>query len=369
MGISKAVIKLNNLKHNYREIRRKIKPGIKLCAAVKADAYGHGAVEIAKVLVAEGCDYLAVACVSEAEELRASGIKCPIMLLSLALPAEYEQVIEAQISPLVCTSEHIREYRNKCEGRKLNVHLHIDTGMGRIGCRPDQALALAAEIEESSSLRLEGICTHFPLADDDSRKGMTATTSQLGLFNGVLEELRRNSLLPDYIHAANSGAIAGHRGSNFNMVRPGIMLYGYYPSHDQKRQIKLKPVMEFRSKVMLIKKLKKGDTVSYGMTWTAVKHTEIAVVAAGYADGVSRHLSGKGEVMINGKRYKIAGRITMDQFMIDLGTSHDVELYDDVIIFGDDRNAPSAEEQADHIGTIPYEVLCNVSGRVERIYI
>jgi alanine racemase len=369
LGISKAVIKLGNLRSNYREIRKQLAKDVKVCAAVKADAYGHGAVETAKILIAEGCEYLAVASVREAEELRSAGIKTPVLLLSFALPAEYEQVIVGKFSPLVCTSEQIREYQNKCEGRKLNVHLHIDTGMGRIGCTPHQALALASEIEASTSLRLEGISTHFPLADDDSRKGMAATSAQLALFNDVLELLRKKSLLPDYIHAANSGAIIGHKESQFNMVRPGISLYGYYPSHDQKHTVKLKPVMEFRSKVMQIKRLHKSDTVSYGMTWTAQKDTEIAVVAAGYADGVSRLLSNKGNVMINGRRFPIIGRVTMDQFMIELGLSHDVELYDDVILFGDDRNAPDAEEVADLLDTIPYEVLCNISARVERIYI
>lgn len=369
MGISKAVIKINNLAFNFQQIRKKAGRNIKICAAVKGDAYGHGAVEVSKTLVKNGCEYLAVAAVSEAEELRKAGIKAPIMLLSLVLPEEYQQVADLKLSPLVCTKAQIEGYASVSLKNNLKIHLHIDTGMGRIGCAPEEAPELAALIENTKGLVLEGLSTHFPIADDDGKKGMKATHVQTQLFADTVNEIRSMNILPDYIHAANSGAVTGHPDSLFNMVRPGIFLYGYYPSRQQERKMKIKPVMEFRSKIMQIKNLNPGQTVSYGMTWTAKNKTTIAVVAAGYADGVSRLLSNKGTVMVNGRRYPIIGRVTMDQFMIDLGNLSDAELYDDVIIFGDDPKGPSAEEIAEITGTIPYEVLCNVSKRVERIYI
>jgi len=175
VSISKAVIKIDNLVHNYQTIRKKVNKNIKICAAVKADAYGHGAVEVSKTLVKNGCDYLAVASVAEAEELRKAGIKAPVMLFSLALPEEYQQVADLKISPLVCTKEQIEDYAAISLRKNLKMHLHIDTGMGRIGCTPQEALELARMIENTKGLVLEGLSTHFPLADDDGKKGMKAT--------------------------------------------------------------------------------------------------------------------------------------------------------------------------------------------------
>lgn len=368
MGISKAIIKLDNLKHNFKLIQDKINGKQLICAAVKADAYGHGAVETAKALLRYDCDNLAISSVSEALELRNAGISVPIFLLSLSLPEEYPQIIELNLIPLVVSEEQIKAL-SLLKSKSLTVHLHIDTGMGRIGCLPDETLTLAQLINSRDNIRLGGVCTHFSSADDEGDKGIKSTADQLTVFTAVINQLKEHGIDPGIIHAANSGAVIGYENALFSMVRPGILLYGYYPSHDQKRDLPVKPVMEFTSRITQIRKYKYGETVSYGNTWTAQEETYIATAAAGYGDGVSRQLSNCGEVSIRGKHYPIAGRVTMDQIMINLGPVHDVNLYDTVVFFNDEKTGPSAEDLADTIGTISYEVLCAVSKRVDRIYI
>ena len=368
MRIAKIILYPDNLKHNFHTVRDMAGKGVKMCAAVKADAYGHGAIEVSKLLEEEGCDYLAVATVAEARDLRKAGIKLPIVLLSLSLPKDYKAVCEMGLTTAVANEEHIKGYAGAAGKNKVPVNLMVDTGMGRIGCRPERAAELAKMIAGNPSLELAGVCTHFPSSDDESEKAMSATSSQFNLFSKAVEEIKAANIDPGLIHAANSGAIIGHKESLFSMARPGISLYGYYPSGDQKRNYELKPVMEFVSKIMFIKKVNAGQSVSYGMTWTAREPTYIATVAAGYADGISRALSNKGRVLIGEKTYPIVGRVTMDQLMLDIGDGEGVNLYDDVVFFGPDKKGPDAEEIANIIGTIPYEVVCGVSSRLKKIY-
>jgi alanine racemase len=249
--------------------------------------------------------------------------------------------------------------------KPVQVHLKVDTGMGRIGCQPDEAPELAERIDSADWLELSGVCTHFPVADTADRE---FTAWQLDRFRACVDGIRSRGIDPATLHAANSGAILDHPQSAFRMVRPGIMLYGYYPSHEQARNLALKPVMELLSKVVFLKKVPRGTGISYGLTHRVERDTTIATIPAGYADGYNRLLSNRGQVCIRGRRYPIVGRVCMDQTMVDVGPDSEVELYDEVILFGPHPPAPDAEEIAGLMQTIPYEVTCLISRRVPRVF-
>ena len=236
--------------------------------------------------------------------------------------------------------------------------------MGRIGCRPDEAHLLAGFISENPYLKLEGICTHFPVSDKEKNE---FTLSQIKTFKSCIKKIKGMGINPGKIHAANSGAIIGYPDSYFTAVRPGIMLYGYYPSHGQERMLDIRPVMEFVTKVSFIKTVDKDTPVSYGMTYMTKSKTKIATLPVGYADGYSRLLSNTGRVLIKGKYYPVAGRVCMDQIMIDIGINSGIKAGDDVVLSG--PNSQTAEDIADIINTISYEVTCLITKRVPRIYI
>ncbi|MBN1696314.1 MAG: alanine racemase [Spirochaetales bacterium] len=368
MQATRAIVYLHHLRHNIRLIRRRLQTGKKLCVAVKADAYGHGAVTVSRIAVQEGVDMLGVATASEALELREAGIAVPILLFSLPLPGETGLFFNRGVIPMIASMDNIdllesdgRRFEKKCE-----VHLKIDTGMGRLGCKPEEALKLALAVSQSGHLRLGGVCTHFPGSDmkDDSFARV-----QTARFAGVVDAIRKAGIDPGIVHAANSGALIGLPESFFDMARVGILTYGYYPSGEQERILPVKPVMAFCSKVVFIKRVLKGTPISYGMTYRTSRETVIATIAAGYGDGYSRLLSNRGDVCIRGKRYPLAGRVCMDQIMADVGISSGVTLFDDVILFGPQEFGPNAEEIAGLMGTIPYEVTCLVGKRVPRIFV
>ena len=252
------------------------------------------------------------------------------------------------------------------QNKVTEVHIKVDTCMGRTGCSPDDTLKLARLIIKCSNLKLAGVCTHFPSADT---KDKSFTQKQIEVLKKVVALLKNNNINPGIVHAANSGAIIDLSEAYFDMVRPGIMLYGYYPSQEQKRILPLKPVMELVTKVVFIKKVKKGTPVSYGMTYKTGEETKIATLPLGYADGYNRLLSNKAAVLVNNKCYKISGRICMDQCMINIGLKSDIKLYEDVTLFGPNSRGPDGEEIALLLNTIPYEVTCNISKRVPRIYL
>jgi alanine racemase len=368
MRATQAVIYLDNLTHNINNIKKRIPPGTRICLAVKADAYGHGAIEISKTAINAGVQCLGVATVQEAIELREAGIVCPVILFSLPLPGEISALFYYHIIPVVASKDLVLlcEQEGKQNDSILDVHLKIDTGMGRIGCHPDKAVFIAQTIKECSFVNLGGICTHFPGSDlvDNS-----FARTQVQVFNDVIRQIKEKGIDPGIIHAANSGAIINMPEALYNMVRPGILLYGYYPSKEQKRSIDVKPVMELKTKISFIKTVPPDTPVSYGMTYRTKETTRIATIPAGYGDGYSRLLSNRGEVLIKGKRYPVVGRVCMDQSMIDIGPSSDIGLYNDVTLFGPTPPAPTAEEIADIMGTIPYEVTCLIAKRVPRVYI
>lgn len=378
MRATRAVIHLENLRHNIQVIRRRLQPGIRICSAVKADAYGHGAVECARVLLEEGSEALAVASVEEAEELRTAGIDAPLLLLGLCLPEDYRTIAALHLEPFVSALDQIQELDRAVQREKrrpLKVHIAVETGMGRLGFMPHEVLGAARLIQESPGLELEGLATHFPQSDTQDPQARLFTLEQSRRFDQLREELAREGIHPPMIHAANSGAILDKEETHFTMVRPGILLYGYYPSADQERVLPVRPVMEVTSRIVLLRKMPAGTPISYGGTWVCPGDTWIATIPAGYGDGVNRLLSNRGEVLLEKQRCPIRGRVCMDQLMIEVPEELALRLISrltkdppEVTLFGPDPRGPDAEETAALTGTIPYETLCAVSKRVPRIY-
>ncbi|RPJ09406.1 MAG: alanine racemase [Spirochaetaceae bacterium] len=371
MRATRAIIRLDNLRHNIQIVKELVSrtgKEIKISMAVKADAYGHGAIKIAHVALEEGVYSLGVATVDEGMELREAGIKAPILLLGFPLPEEIAQIVSADMTPYVADLELTRLFEKEAlkQGKRLPVHLKIDTGMGRIGCQPSSVPQIAAAIAVSHNLAIEGLATHFPLSDTTDP---AFTLAQAEMIKSILSDLAKANLRPPIVSAANSGAIIAMPETYFNMVRPGIMLYGYYPSKEQGRSLALKPVMELVTRINFLKKVKKGTPLSYGHTWTADQDTWIATLPAGYGDGYSRLLSNRGYVNIGGKRYPVRGRVCMDQTLVDIGPVCTANLYDDVMLFGNCENGPDAEEIALLMNTIPYEVTCLITRRVPRVYV
>jgi alanine racemase len=367
MRATRAIIHCNNLRHNINSIKNHLPAGKKICIAVKADAYGHGATMVSRIASDEGVDMLCVATIGEAKELRDTGITIPILLLSIPLPEEIDLLFTHHIIPIVASEDFIRllEAEGKRRGECCEAHLKIDTGMGRLGCKPEEAFGLAEMIAGSPFVDLGGICTHFPGSD---LKDASFAKEQVMLFGNIIKEIKNAGIDPGLIHTANSGAVINLPESYFDMVRLGILVYGYYPSKEQERILPIKPVLEFCSKIIFIKRVDKDTPVSYGMTYKTRRETCIATIAVGYGDGYSRLLSNRGEVLIRGKRYPLVGRVCMDHVMVDVGPSPEVKLYDDVVLFGPDPEGPDAEEIAGIMGTIPYEVTCLVGKRVPRVF-
>lgn len=371
MRATRAIIHLENLQSNLAEIRKRIAPETKICVPVKADAYGHGALRVAVTALRAGATHLAVASVQEGIELRDAGIVAPILSLSLPIPEEIPSILENELTPLVADEEFIAEIGKAATatGRICPVHLKIDTGMGRIGCPAEIAIDLAKMISRNKNLELAGVATHLSVADSLAPADIAYTKKQIELFSGAIADIKAAGIDPGIVHAANSGAVLMYPEAHFDMVRPGIIIYGYPPSEELARHISLKPVMELETQVVTIKKIPSGTSVSYGRTWTAEEDTYIATIPIGYADGLPRRLSPGLSVRIGGQDFPIVGRICMDQCMIDVGADPWVQKWDHVTIFGPDPETESAQTLADMLGTIPYEITCGINKRVPRVYV
>jgi alanine racemase len=321
-----------------------------------------------------GAYCLGAADVTEGAELREAGIKSPILLFSQPQPEETPGILSAGLVPFV-SDIPFADAMNKqaaAERTKVPVHIKIDTGMGRLGCPPDEALPLAKYIRDCPHLKLEGTATHFAVSDSADERDIDYTEQQIAVFKEAVGAIKSAGIDPGIVHAANSGAVILHPKAYFDMVRPGILLYGYKTADESEvpgfnlEPIKVQPVMEFRCAVIMIKKVKKGQTISYGRTWTARQDTNIGVLSAGYADGLPRLASGKWQAVIGGKTYPLAGRICMDHCMVDLGAAAEVKRWEQAVIFGGE--AENAGVLAKRIGTIPYEITCNINKRVPRVY-
>ena len=378
---SKAIIYTENLKNNIVEIKKCLSPQTKLCIAVKADSYGHNAILTSKLAEEAGVEFLAVATVDEGIELRNAGIKCNILLLSICIPEEYESLFKYEITPLIFDLENIKNLSDAADkyfnnNTKFKVQLAVDTGMGRIGCYPDEACEQAQVINNSNHLILSGMCTHFAVSDSLDKENIEFTNKQYENFEKAIENVKNKGIDPGICSCSNSAAIMNNKNMHINMVRAGIITYGYYPDDITKeylksvnKDIELKPVLSLETKVVAIRHFKKGQSISYGRTYVCENDTDIAILPIGYADGLLRRFSPGLCVTINGKNYPVRGRICMDQCMVELGKNHNVKLWDKVLIFGPKESGAlnTADDLAKIGNTISYEVLTSISKRIERV--
>jgi alanine racemase len=367
-----ARIDLAALAHNYGEAAR-LAAGREVIAVVKADAYGHGAVPVARRLIAAGCSRLAVATVSEAAELRAAAVRVPLLLLGgIHDAAEADDAAALELTPAVQHAGHVpllaRAARER--GRPLAIELEVDTGMARMGVAPEDVAALAASIAREQALVFDGLYTHLSCADEDD---LGSTRRQLELFGEVLAGLRARGLLPPRVHAANSAGLlaaaelADAIPPEVNAVRPGVMLYGVQPSLPRSGVAALEPVMSLRTRVANVRHVRRGDPVGYGATFRAKQRGRVATLPIGYADGVPWSVGNRGHVLLRGRKLRIAGRVSMDLLTLDVGELP-VEIGDPVLVFGQaDGERLPVEELAEAAGTIPYELLVRVGRRVPRV--
>ncbi|WP_028992606.1 alanine racemase [Thermoanaerobacter thermocopriae] len=367
---TRAEIYLDNIVHNLSEVKRWVGKKVKIMGVVKANAYGHGACHVAKVLVENGVCYLGVATIEEALELRECGINIPILVFGYTPLTQAEELIVNNITQTVFDINYVEELEKIAlnVGKKAKVHVKIDTGMGRIGYT-DLKVA-EKEIEkmmEMEGVEVEGIFSHFATSDE---KDKSYAEQQFDMFKKLLERLKEKGINIPLKHIANSGAIIDLKYTHLDMVRPGIVLYGSYPSEEVKRPLDLRQTMGFKTKIVYIKEVPEGTSISYGKTFITKRKSKIATLPVGYADGFNRLLSNNYHVLVKGKYAAVVGRICMDQTMIDVTDIEGVEVGDDVIIFGNQEGEKiTAEEIAKKLNTIPYEVYCGISNRVPRIYI
>ena len=367
-----AEVSLKNIEHNYKTMKARLKDGTRFMGMVKADAYGHGAVRVAGLLEELGCSYLGVACIDEALTLREAGITLPILVMGYTPPELTAELINNSLTQTVYSTEMAEAYSKATEslGKQLGTHLKVDTGMGRLGficSRGRDPESDMLRVLALSGLSFEGIFTHFAVSDTF---GDPFTERQFNEFCSLIGRLEEKSGTQFKIkHCANSGAMINYYWSYFDMVRPGLSLYGHYPDKDT-GGMDLKPAMQLKTRIAQIKEYDVGDTVSYGRTYTVPDRSRLAIITIGYADGLFRPLSGRIDVLIRGKRAPQVGRICMDMCMVDVTNIPDAEIGDVVTIFGHDgEEYISVDELAEQAGTVSYELLCAVSPRVPRVYL
>ena len=361
-------VDLDAIRHNVR-VLRETAGAAELLAVVKANAYGHGAVPVARAVLDAGAAWLGVARVEEGVQLRGAGIDAPVLLLSEAPTWAADAVVANGITPVVYTEAGIDAIAKAValsSSTTVSVHLKIDTGMHRVGCAPEEAITLAEQVAARDELTLGGVCTHLAVADEP---GDPYTAEQLAAFDAAILELRARGMDPGLLHAANSAATLGCPPARYDLVRPGISVYGIPPSRDLADRADLRAAMTLTARVTFVKSLPAGARLSYGLRYELARPARIATVPAGYADGVPRNLGiAGGEVLIGGRRYPIAGIVTMDQLMVDVGDD-EVEAGDEVVLLGPQGDDEvTALEWADHLGTISYEIVTGIGARVPRRY-
>ena len=382
-SLVRAEIDLKAIAHNVRELRRITRPDARLMGVVKANGYGHGAIEVARCALQNGAERLGVARIDEGIQLRQAGIKAPILIFGHTLPQLAAELLEYDLTQTVYTPDFARALAQSAvsKGKKIKIHLKVDSGMGRLGlllqnfnshhsdpmihtAAVDETLAIAG----LNGLELEGIFTHFATADSVDKR---YAEYQLDLFLNYLNRVRKAGLNPAVKHAANSAALIDMPQSHLDMVRPGIAIYGLYPSDDvNKKRLSLRLAMTLRTKVIQLKKVPAGFNISYGITYKTPKPTTIATVPVGYADGLNRLLSSRGQMLVHGERVPIVGRICMDLTMLDVGNIENVQVGDEAVIFGKQGNESlTVDEMAKSLNTISYEIVSTVTARVPRIYL
>jgi len=360
-------VDLEALEFNYRQIQKRIPEGVKLLAVVKADAYGHGAIPVSLKLEKLGVEYLGVAIPEEGVELRKGGVKAPILVLGGIFGGEVDQIFRFRLTPVIFRKDSLKLLFREAERRrrKVKVHLKVDTGMGRLGVPLSLWPDFLKEVKRFPKIEIEGILSHFSMTDEE--KGYTQ--NQWRAFQRAVAIVKEMGISCHYLHMASSATLTAFSTYSGNLVRPGIMLYGSYPSPTFQALISLKPVMTLKTRIHFLKSVPSGTRISYGGTFTTKRESLIATLPIGYADGYSRHLSNRGEVLIHGKRAPVAGKVCMDFIMVDVTDIPRVSVGDEVILMGrQGREQITPEEIAEKINSISYEVLCLIGKRVPRVY-
>lgn len=373
-GLQKKIawveVKLNAIEHNIKEIRRLVGNHISIIAVVKSDAYGHGIVEVSKTLLKNGATILAVASMDEALKLRNHGISAPILLLYGVPIWEVEQAVALDLTVAVfdlalakSLSATARE-----QGKIVKVHVKVDTGMGWFGLSQDDLLKFVLTLRRFPNITIEGIFSHFSNADAIDQK---YTLKQLNCFKEGIEKFQQNGIKILYYHIANSAATLERSDAYFNAVRPGLIIYGLYPSEMNKAKVDLQPVLTFKTRILQLRYFSPGQPIGYGSTYVPIHHIRIGVLPIGYFDGIPRHLSNReGEVLINGHRARIVGNICMNMCMLDVTHIPNVQVGDEVVIIGQQgKECISASDIASKIDTISYDILVNIGNHIPRIYL
>jgi len=360
-----AQIDLDVLAFNFRQLQKRVPKGVKILAVVKADAYGHGAIPISHKLEKLGVEYLGVAIPQEGVELRRGGVKAPILVLGGIYGGDIETIFRFNLTPVVFHKEALKSISKMAQRgkKKVRVHIKVDTGMGRLGVPLSLWPNFLKEIPHFPKVEVEGILSHFSMSEEDYTK------HQWDQFLGAVRCAEELGIRCKYLHMASSAMLTTSAHYSGNLVRPGIMLYGAYPSPVLKNLIHLKPVMTLKTRIHFLKSVPSGSRISYGGTFVTRRESLIATLPIGYADGYSRTLSNRGEVLVRGKRAPVVGKVCMDFIMADVTDIPKVSLGDEVVLIGSQgKEIITAEEIADRMNTISYEVFCSIGKRIPRIY-
>lgn len=364
-----AEISLAALKNNLAQIRQRIDAGVQILVPVKADAYGHGMEPVAQAAVDAGAQWLGVANVAEAARVRRILPQTPILILGASFSEEASEIVRQNVSAVACTLDFIRRLDQAAakQKTKARIHVKIDTGMGRIGVWHEEAIPFLEETQKFDHVMLEGICSHFPSAEEEKD---SFTQEQIIRFEGILKECRRRDIQVPLMHLANSSGILFYPASHLNLVRPGILIYGVAPGSQLQPPALFQPLLTLKSRIIFIKETDAGRTISYGRTYQTSQKTRIATIPIGYGDGYARSLSNRAQVLIGRRRCPIVGRVTMDQIMVDVGLQSNVNVGDPVVLIGNDCDSQiHVEEIAQWANTIPYEILTNLGDRIHRVYL
>ncbi len=364
-----AVIDIEALRFNYEQLKNKAADGADIMAVVKSNAYGHGDVEVVRALTELGCGIFGVAMPEEGARLREAGISSAIVVLSSVTPDQLDEIFAHDLTPAVFDIDSARRMNDHAvkSGCVKDIHLKIDTGMARLGVGPGELKALLDGLKSFKALNVAGVYSHFAEMEAEDK---AFSAAQLARFNEAAAEVRAAGFSPRYLHMANSAAVANFAESHFNLVRPGIMLYGSYPAEHLTSKIDLKPVMRVETEVLSLKRVPTGTPVGYSRSFVTTRDSLVAVLPIGYGDAVPRSLSGVGEVLVRGVRAPMVGRVCMDFTMCDVTDVKGVEVGDTVVVLGSDASQViTAEEMAEKSGTISYEIFCNVTARVPRVYV
>ena len=363
-----AEIDLNAFSHNLKQVRLKVGKDRKIISIIKADAYGHGAVEIAKRSSVSGADMLGVSTVGEGIELREAEIESPILLLGGCSKGDAEWIVSYNLKSIIYSFDAVLSLSKEAErqGKIADVHIKVDTGMGRIGIQSDEVMGLVKKVSSLKNIKIEGILTHFATAYEVDRE---FTGRQIKTFKAVIDELKKSGFSFSFMHASNSAAIVNYPESYFNTVRPGIILYGSTPFDFPVEDFLIKPVMSWKTSIVHLHNTPEKTGISYGRRFVTKRDSIIATIPVGYADGYSRSLSNKVQVLVGGRRVNQIGTICMDMCMIDVTDLPDVKVGDDVVLLGRQGGEEiRVEELASIAGTIPYEIFCSIGRRVRRVY-